>query len=204
MGTTKQRAIAERFLEKVKPSTAGCWEWIGQKTRGGYGALRLPMHGPLTRAHRVAWLLFNGPISDGLCVLHKCDNPGCVNPSHLFVGTLTDNMQDCSRKGRVYRAPLNSKTGKTTLAERETIRELYRDGRSQNAIADQFGVTQRRISQIVNGGKDVRRYRKYHSPEIIAAIRRRYATGVRQTDLASEFGLAQATISRIIRGESGG
>lgn len=95
--------VAERFWAKVLKGE-GCWEWQGSKSKaGGYGYVhvggqvnRRPM-----KAHRLSWELHNGPIPHGLWVLHQCDNPPCVNPSHLFLGTRTDNMQNAASKGRI-------------------------------------------------------------------------------------------------------
>lgn len=75
-----------------------CWEWIGAPGSGGYGQRRF--EGKPTGAHRVSWIMENGPIPNGLWVLHKCDNPPCVRPDHLFLGTHVDNMVDMTAKGR--------------------------------------------------------------------------------------------------------
>lgn len=75
-----------------------CWEWTGTRPSNRYG--QIVAHGKKTPAHRVAWMLYRGPIPEGMYVLHKCDNMGCVNPAHLFLGTLSDNMQDMVAKGR--------------------------------------------------------------------------------------------------------
>lgn len=86
----------ERFLRQAKQLPDGCWRWLGRSvTRQGYG--RFSLEGRFLLAHRAAWLLFVGPIPDGLLVRHRCPEGGrswCVNPSHLQVGTATDNMQD--------------------------------------------------------------------------------------------------------------
>jgi hypothetical protein len=90
-----------RFIAKVEAGD-GCWLWTSQRTPEGYGQFHFGRRGtPPWYAHRLAWELSNGPIPDGLSVLHHCDTPSCVNPQHLFLGTQTDNMQDASRKGRL-------------------------------------------------------------------------------------------------------
>lgn len=86
-----------RFWSKVK-QTDYCWEWQGQKNENGYGKFRINKID--STASRIAYQIINGAITNGLHVLHKCDNPGCVNPDHLFTGTHQDNMTDMSRKGR--------------------------------------------------------------------------------------------------------
>lgn len=90
-------AIA-RFNRKVERSEQGCWLWVGALRPNGYGNFFLG--NKTTCAHRAAWTLANGQIPDGLQVLHRCDVPNCVNPSHLFLGTQKDNMQDMIAKGR--------------------------------------------------------------------------------------------------------
>lgn len=88
-------AVETFFVRQVhfKP---GCWEWLGNKDRTGYG--RFGRGG--RAAHRFAYRLWNGPIPDGLSVLHRCDNPGCVKPGHLWLGTQSDNLRDMASKGR--------------------------------------------------------------------------------------------------------
>ena len=93
------KTLAERFFEKVHINTeSGCWEWTAKKNKQGYGEIRVNYKH--TRAHRVSFEMFNGPIDGGNVVCHTCDNPSCVNPHHLFQGTQSDNMQDMVRKGR--------------------------------------------------------------------------------------------------------
>lgn len=94
--------LGTRFWKKVAaPDSAGCWNWTAFLDTDGYGHIRLGGRGtPQRPAHRVAWQLFNGPVPEGLLICHKCDNPRCVNPSHLFLGTHADNLQDMTDKGR--------------------------------------------------------------------------------------------------------
>lgn len=91
--------LRTRFSNKwVLDAGTGCWLWAGAGTDNGYGV----MWGEYRKeyAHRVSYLLYNGPIPDDMQVLHRCDTPLCVNPEHLFLGTVSDNMKDCSAKGR--------------------------------------------------------------------------------------------------------
>ncbi len=123
------KTVAERFWAKVRKGE-GCWLWVGAKQHNGYGYLHSGGHSirkPL-RAHRVSWELHNGPIPDGLRVLHSCDTPCCVNPAHLFLGTQSDNMKDCAAKGRVCTV------GKARLTHCKRGHEFteantYRDGK---------------------------------------------------------------------------
>jgi hypothetical protein len=106
----------EKFLKvgwTVKPS--GCWEWNGKGSAQGYGYV---YHGNgKTLAHRVSWENTFGPVPDGLGVLHKCDNPPCVNPDHFFVGTNADNTRDRNNKGRAN-VPNGESHWKSILTEK--------------------------------------------------------------------------------------
>lgn len=90
----------KRFWDKVKKGDH-CWSWTGAATTKGYG--RININGRLVLAHRLSWEMENGPVPDGLWVLHSCDNPPCVRPSHLFLGNQSMNMLDCAAKGRICR-----------------------------------------------------------------------------------------------------
>ena len=91
-------AIEQRFYNRVEPmmDDVGCWLWVGRRDSYGYGKLGKKQ----TASHRLSWTIHFGPIPSGLCVLHRCDNPPCVNPAHLFLGTQLDNIRDMNAKGR--------------------------------------------------------------------------------------------------------
>ena len=131
----------KHFAEKVdKRGTEECWEWKGEKSPQGYGITMAG--GRLETAPRLTWQFFFGDIPKGQSVLHRCDNPSCVNPYHLFLGTQQDNIQDSYKKGRGTHQKLS-------WIEVRQIRELYPTGKfSQSVLAEMFGVTQGNISAV--------------------------------------------------------
>jgi len=135
--------IEERFWAKVNKIEGGCWEWTAAKSVG-YG--RFKVDGRLLLAHRFSYELQHGPIPEGLWVLHHCDNPCCVNPEHLFLGTRSDNMLDCVRKGR----HVNNACTKLTKNDVLSIRRFYKKGcNKQEEIAVTYGVSKGCISDII-------------------------------------------------------
>ena len=120
----------------------GCWDWLGSKTKRGYGQFKLGgRKGMLLQAHRVAWRITNGEPGN-LHVLHKCDNTSCVNPQHLFLGTQRDNLRDAASKGRTANRAL-------TEAKVRQILDLAAAGKSYSFLARKFGVNQSNIGSIL-------------------------------------------------------
>jgi len=98
--TRRKTPLKERFWDKVVIGP-NCWVWVGACDSNGYGRVRRERREDgVEGAQRMSWILANGPIPDGLFVLHHCDNPPCVRPKHLFLGTQADNLADCISKGR--------------------------------------------------------------------------------------------------------
>jgi len=96
-----KKSVKDRFLDKISiEPNSGCWLWTAGADEHGYGQMNADAEGFPRAAHRIAWILFRGPIPDGICVCHQHDDPWCVNPDHLFLGTQKDNMDDKMRKGR--------------------------------------------------------------------------------------------------------
>lgn len=131
--------LAERLEAKTR-RTDSCWLWTGvtnrHKGNGGYGMIGT--NGKSEFVHRIAWELKNGQIPEGQCVLHKCDVPLCINPSHLFLGTLGDNAADRAKKGRNPHQKLDW----------EKVREILADTRSNTELGRKYGVSQSVISRI--------------------------------------------------------
>lgn len=128
-------------------SPDGCWPWLAATDKDGYGRFELPGHRQAT-AHRFAYEIAVGPIPKGQSVLHHCDNPSCVRPDHLFIGTHMDNMQDAMRKDRKYTDHPNSKL---TVEQVRIIKAELRKGVSQESLARQFHVNSGTIWFIAHG-----------------------------------------------------
>ena len=141
-----EKSTAERFWSKVEVrSGTECWPWVAATTGGKYG--QFVLHGTKhTTAHRAAWLLAVGPIPDGLCVLHRCDNPSCCNPEHLFLGTPHENVSDCISKGRCGRRwkGVNGRRKLTT----DIVRQIRADPRVYRLIAAEYGIHQQTVVAI--------------------------------------------------------
>lgn len=140
--------LEERFWSHVDKSNAdGCWLWTAATHTYGYG--RLFANGVVTEAHRVSYELNVGPIPDGMHVCHRCDNPPCVRPEHLFLGTNTENRRDSVRKNRHAHGV---KQGGTKLTDEIacTIRKRFASGETnKSALAREYGVTSSCIHDVL-------------------------------------------------------
>jgi hypothetical protein len=142
----------ERFWSKVDKSAGpdACWPWLAYKGKGGYG--RCGGFEPEVLAHRIAWILANGPLEPGNDIRHKtCDNPPCCNPAHLEPGTHAQNMADMVSRGRAARGERNAKT-KLTQVNKDAIRQLYATGTvTQRELARQHSVDRQTIRKVIHG-----------------------------------------------------
>lgn len=140
------------FWSRCVPRPSGCLEWQGSRNRDGYG--RAPWGGSRVLAHRVAWTIAVGVIPAGMFVCHRCDNPPCCNPDHLFVGTNRDNMRDARAKGRTRNGGLRgSRHGRARLTEADipVILGSLASGVSRAALGRRYGVQYQTISKIAAG-----------------------------------------------------
>lgn len=151
MPLTREAALALQVIEdKIVPNDTGCWIFIGNRDSGSYGRVR--WNGPMTYVHRIYWEAHKGPIPEKMMVLHKCDNPSCCNPEHLFLGNNTDNMLDMHAKGRGndFRGenhPLASlRTGQVV-----EIIQLLKEGLSYSKIGKQYNISITAVYKINNG-----------------------------------------------------
>lgn len=144
--------IAEYFLERVD-ITDDCWLWKMATNRKGYGFFWDPRYKKLVYAHRASYEIFVDEIPEGLSVLHHCDNPPCVRPDHLFLGTAQDNSDDMVAKGRSYdRHGTRNPRARLTEDEVNVIRSIYKNKEAtQSDLAKAFGVAQQTISAVVTG-----------------------------------------------------
>lgn len=207
LGTTTTVRTAKARLEsrvKINPET-GCHEWTGCVVGFGYGAMQYL--GKKRTTHRLAWEFNFGPIPDGLWVLHKCDNPPCCNPKHLFLGTPKDNVHDSIAKKRRAkdRGTLNPKrVDPATMAS--ILQEYFSCEGRVDAIAAKYGVSHKTI--LNNAGKFRRGQSGNLNPrakltdEIVKRIRDLHAEKNSLLKISEAVGLSWPTIKRVVRGES--
>ena len=168
----------DRFWGKVTIGD-GCWEWQACGSREGYG--RFGLGGRVLLAHRVSWTFANGPIPAGMHVLHRCDNPACVRPGHLFLGTNDDNIADMDAKGR-RKGGVGSRHGSAKLTEADVpkARALVASGMTQREAGKLLGVSRWTVGRIVRG----KTWRHVEDEE--------EAEFVRQDDLSRSYDVAKS------------
>lgn len=148
---------AKPFWDWVDKS-GDCWIWLGNKNSQCYGTVRF--RGKTRKAHRVSWVLTFGDIEDEMCVCHRCDNPSCVNPAHLFLGTNRDNVIDRHQKGRSrnvfqegHRVNAGERCHSAKLTDERVseIRNRHSNGESASHLSREFGIHSSQVSRIING-----------------------------------------------------
>lgn len=158
----KEPNTLERFWQKIDSTNlAGCWLWLGKTDKDGYGSFAAT-HKVTERAHRYSYSLFFGTIPESLCVCHTCDNPGCVRPDHLFLGTIQDNNNDKMKKNRQARGETIARSARLRVGEkanhhvlstvqRDELLRLRRAGWLQKDLAAKFDVGQSQVGRICRG-----------------------------------------------------
>lgn len=197
------------FWVKVR-RTRGCWKWTAACNRAGYG--HFWWAGVCYLAHRFSWEMHNGPIPDGLLVCHRCDNPECVRPDHLFLGTHSDNAADRHTKRRDgdHRGTANGRA-RLTEADVHAIRTAWDAGDRVEDIAERFDISEPTACQVGTrktwahlpgppcSRVDGRTRRHRLQATDAERIRAEYtAGGVRQSDLATRYGVCLQTIRNIV------
>lgn len=217
--TPEGRALTvSRVFDKVKVNVeTGCWEWQGLKDVGGYGSIGVG--GRHWKVHRLNWQMFNGqPVPEGMLVCHRCDNPPCCNPDHLFVGTHADNNADKVAKGRQARG---EDTAKSKLTD-DKVREIFRlahEGRAWRSIARGLGLDTVTIRQVLLGRTwghlglepftrepwsrpGTSKYAPKLTDDQVREIRARRAAGELCVPLAKEFGVTHRAILLVAKHKS--
>ena len=140
----------DKFWSMCEKRENSCWEWSKCLHKDGYGQLNY--HRKYWLAHRLAWALTNGEIPPGMCVCHKCDNPKCINPDHLFLGSHADNMNDMKKKGRRKGINAGEANGRAKITQRiaDEMRRKYKEGgHTQMQLSAMYGLSQPTVSLIL-------------------------------------------------------
>jgi hypothetical protein len=201
-------AFQQRFWSRVRRQEGdGCWLWIAGTVSSGYGAI--VVGGRQAAAHRVSWVIANGPITDGLWVLHDCDARysvddtsyrACVRPSHLFLGTHRDNVVDAVKKGR---SAFGDRNG--THLHPESVARGERQGwhtHPESRLRGDRNWTRQHPERLQRGGNSPL---AVLTEQQVSDIRARHVYGSRKFGakaLAKEYGVWPSTVERIVRGET--
>lgn len=201
-----------------KGNVSECWKWTGARTKAGYGLLTINYQNHY--AHRLAWELHKGSkIPEGFFVCHRCDNPPCCNPAHLFLGTQDDNMKDASSKGRLA-ATQGEGHFNASITEDDVrrIRYLGSTNLARRKIGERFGISRQAVTDILfkrtwghvdpeweppkNKSKGTAHQNAKLTENDVKEIRRLSNEGMSQRKLAAKFGVSRGTIEPIIKGET--
>jgi hypothetical protein len=197
MARSSRRTIEERFWVHVVKSP-GCWRWTGPTNYRGYGQIR--KGGAATRnllAHRVSWALHRGPIPEGLCVLHRCDDPPCTNPDHLWLGTIEDNNRDSRLKGRHYMSRRSACSAGHPYIEGDSF-SRYRGKRV--CLICQRAKRRRAMRLCLWTREKARAARRREREVLVASIRERASGGESLHSVGNSVGLSYKTIYQIVHG----
>ncbi|KKP77809.1 MAG: hypothetical protein UR73_C0010G0003 [candidate division WS6 bacterium GW2011_GWF1_35_23] len=199
-----------KLVDLKDKSDSDCWNWLSIKDKDGYGKIKIRIEkGKFKRfgAHRISYMIHNGKIEGDLCVLHSCDNPTCVNPNHLRLGTHQDNARDKKIRNRQpHPKGILHGGAKINVNDVIRIRSLYKNKNIKLiSIAEEFNLTISTITNIATGkdwshipGKVKGRYRKINF-EIAEEIRKLYATKqYTRKFLANKFNMTVTTITNVI------
>lgn len=208
----------KRFWSKVdkngkisREGMSNCWEWTASKSRDGYGSIGYK--NKHLKAHRVSFEIFNQKIPEGMQVLHVCDNPSCVNPDHLFLGTQQDNIKDMYNKNREARLK-GSKNGRSVLTESQVleIRYEYNKNKSfveglQYQLAEKYGVTKSVILKVISGkswkhvGGIIKKFNhKLNKEQVEKIIELLEQKELNYTNIAKMFGVERRLIVSVKNG----
>jgi len=146
-------SLWDRFHDKIMVDpNSGCWLWTGAVKEKGYGVIGLGRREDgVDKAHRVAYCLYKGPIPDGGNILHSCDIPSCCNPDHLRVGTLSDNMQDCVKRGRNFVPDNRGERASWSKLTLENVLHIKQRVMKDRQYATLYGVSRSAIQRIWEG-----------------------------------------------------
>lgn len=145
-------SLWDRFHDKISPEpNSGCWLWTGGTNEHGYGIIGLGRRSEgVGKAHRVAYRLYKCDPGDGV-VMHKCDNPACVNPDHLALGSLSDNSRDCARKGRNFVPDNRGERARWAKLSAEQVADIRKREKAGTEYARAYGVSKSAVYQIWSG-----------------------------------------------------
>jgi len=201
-----ERTFNERFWRRVEPQNGGkCRNWLGTCGSHGYGMVS--RNGKNVRTHRVAYELVFGEFNVAFDVLHKCDNPLCCNPEHLYLGTDVENQRDAAQRGG-HKAKMGEQHPMARLNSSDIINirnSFHKKGVFQHVLAKQYGVTKTQISRIVHNrvwksvGGQTSPPLKRLDQKVRIQIRLLRQQGITQSKMAKMFGVTQSAISRIVR-----